>query len=117
MHSWQLRHIRERLINDFLAEQKRQRDEFDERLADIDRQIREAEAAEDQNRSDPMVLVRNSVGAPRRVYHDADDPCGRTKHGGREQQGQGFTPMRESDAKKLDGGALTRCTACWNPYN
>jgi hypothetical protein len=102
------------MIDDFLAEQKRQREDFDARLADIDKKIKEAEDAEDQSRRDPEVLVRSSLGARRRVYHDASDPCGRTKYNGGKQTG--FRKMRESEAKLMDGGVLTRCPSCWKPW-
>jgi hypothetical protein len=114
MHSWQLDRIRKQMIDDFLAEQKRQREEFDARLADIDEKIKQAEEAEDQSARDPEVLVRGSLGARRRVYHAADHPCGRTNHNG--GHSQGFMKMRESEAKQMDGGILTRCPSCWKPW-
>jgi hypothetical protein len=101
------------MIEDFLVEQKRQRNDFDVRLADIDEKIKEAESAEENSRRDPEVLVRMSLGARRRVYHDASDPCGRTKHNGGKQGA--FRKMPESEAKLMDGGILTRCTSCWKP--
>lgn len=111
LDSYHLKHLRARLIDNYLAEQKRQRDEFDAKLEDLNQKIIEAEAAENQAWQDPDVLVRSSVGVPRKVYHRASDPCGRTKYDGGRQQG--FSTMRESAAKQLEGGTLKRCSACW----
>lgn len=111
MHAFQLQQVRKQMIDDYLAEQKQQREEFDARLAGIDQQIKEAEEAERQSIRDPQVLVRGSLGARRRVYHSADHPCGRTSHNG--GHSQGFTEMPESKARKMDGGILTRCPSCW----
>jgi hypothetical protein len=111
MDSYHLKHLRARLIDSYLAEQKRQRDEFDDKLAELNQKIIDAEAAENQAWQDPEVLIRNSLGAPRKVYHRASNPCGRTKYDGGKQQG--FETMRESAAKQLDGGTLKRCSACW----
>ncbi|AWT42589.1 MULTISPECIES: hypothetical protein [Streptomyces] len=114
MHSFHLKQVRQQMVEDFLAEQKRLREEFDARLEAIDEKIKKAEAEENQQLLDPFVLVRSSLGARRRVYHSADHPCGRTKYDGGRQSG--FKKMRESEAKQMDGGILTRCPTCWKPW-
>ncbi|WP_425838887.1 hypothetical protein [Streptomyces fractus] len=112
MHSYSLELERQQLINAFLAEQKRQRDEFDGRLADLDARIAQAQQEERREVSDPKVLVRSSLGARRTVYHRAADPCSRTTH--TREGAEGFRPMPELEAKLLDGGVLKRCRTCWN---
>ncbi|MFC8836136.1 hypothetical protein ACFVMA_27505 [Streptomyces rochei] len=111
MNSYILQHQRTVLIEGFLAEEKRRRQEFDARLEALDAKIAEAERAETENYRNPEVLVRGSLGARRKVYHSAADPCGRTQYDGGKQRG--FTRMRESEAKLMDGGTLKRCSACW----
>jgi hypothetical protein len=113
MHSYHLKQMRAQLIDAHLAEQKRLREEFDTRLEALDKQIKEAEEAENLRWRDPEVLVRGSLGARRRIYHSAEHPCGRTRYNGGKQQG--FMKMRESEAKKMDRGILTRCSSCWKP--
>lgn len=112
MSSYALELQRAQMIDAHLAEQKRQRDEFDQRIADINARIAEAKKAEMDEVQDPEVLVRGSLGARRKIYHRAADPCGRTlRNGG---GSQAFTRMRESEAKQMDSGILKRCHACWN---
>lgn len=55
--------------------------------------------------NDIAVLVRTSIGAPREVYHLADQPCGHAF-------GRGFRPMLEGQAQAR---RLTRCTLCHWP--
>ncbi|MFI8094070.1 hypothetical protein ACIF9R_38230 [Streptomyces sp. NPDC086080] len=112
MNAYILREQRIRLIEGFLAEQKRHRQEFDAKLETLDKKIAEAERAETENYRNPEVLVRGSLGARRKVYHSATHPCGRTQYDGGKQQG--FMKMHESEAKLMDGGTLKRCTACWS---
>ncbi|MCP8711968.1 hypothetical protein [Streptomyces sp. AC04842] len=112
MNSYILRHQRTQLIESFLAEEKRRRQEFDARLEVLDREIAEAEHAEREDYRNPEVLVRGSQGARRKVYHSATNPCGRTQYDGGRQRG--FTKMRESEAKLMEGGTLKRCSACWS---
>ncbi|WP_282790868.1 hypothetical protein [Streptomyces sp. CC224B] len=111
MDSYHLKSIRAQMVEAFLAEQKRQREDFDQKITDLDERIRKAEGAEAQERQDPEVLVRGSMGAVRSVYHRAANPCGRTVYNG--GRSRGFMRMRESKAKQMDGGTLTRCRACW----
>ncbi|WP_093799039.1 hypothetical protein [Streptomyces sp. Wb2n-11] len=112
MSSYILREQRVRLIDGFLAEEKRRRQEFDARLEALDEKIVEAERNETETYRNPEVLVRGSVGARRKVYHSATHPCGRTQYDGGQQRG--FMKMRESEAKLMDGGVLKRCHACWS---
>lgn len=112
MHSYTLRAQRDSLIGVFLAEQKRQREDFDAKLASLDEQITQVEQQEMKAISDPQVLVRSSLGARRKVYHRAGNPCGRTAYNG--GRSEGFRRMPESEAKQMDGGILKRCSACWN---
>jgi ribosomal protein L13E len=51
---------------------------------------------------DPVVLVRNSVGAPLSKYHEAERPCGAAR-------GRGFTRMLEGEARQA---GLRRCRHC-----
>ncbi|MFD9211789.1 hypothetical protein ACFVY9_01480 [Streptomyces sp. NPDC059544] len=111
MSAYTLKAIRTQMMEDFLAEQKRQREEFDAKMRNLDEKIAEAERAELADRADPEVLVRASVGARRTIYHSAAHPCGRTQYDGGRQDP--FTRMRESEAKRMDGGALKRCPSCW----
>ncbi|MFE7929984.1 hypothetical protein ACFU6S_14840 [Streptomyces sp. NPDC057456] len=111
MDTYTLKQLRVGLLEGFLAEQKRQRQEFDTKLEALDKRIAEAAIAETENYRNPEVLVRGSLGARRKVYHSADHPCGRTQYDGGRQSG--FMRMRESKAKLMDGGVLKRCTACW----
>ncbi|MGW0947127.1 hypothetical protein ACWD4O_31900 [Streptomyces sp. NPDC002623] len=111
MDTYTLKQQRVGLLESFLAEQKRQRQEFDTKLEALDKRIAEAAIAETENCRNPEVLVRGSLGARRKVYHSADHPCGRTQYNGGRQSG--FMRMRESKAKLMDGGVLKRCTACW----
>ncbi|MFD8175254.1 MULTISPECIES: hypothetical protein [Streptomyces] len=112
MNSYILRQQRVQLIDSFLAETKRRRQEFDASLEALDEKIAEAERVEKEKYRNPEVLVRGSLGARRKVYHSADHPCGRTQYDGGRQQG--FMKMRESQAKLMDGGTLKRCSACWS---
>jgi len=100
------------LIEGFLAEEKRLRQEFDARLEALDEKIAEAERTETESYRNPEVLVRGSVGARRSIYHSAAHPCGRTQYDGGKQRG--FMKMPESEAKLMDGGTLKRCSACWS---
>lgn len=56
---------------------------------------------------DLEVLVRNSVGAPRTVYHRADWPCGHALL-------RGFQHVLEGQARAK---RLTRCVHCRWPAN
>ncbi|MFE0794722.1 hypothetical protein [Streptomyces mutabilis] len=112
MDSHHLKHLRTRLIEDFLAEQAKHRAAFDTSLAQLDKQIAEAEKVEMDGFKNPLVLVRGSLGARRRVYHSAEHPCKHTRHNGGKQQG--FKRMTETEAKAMDGGVLKRCTNCWS---
>lgn len=112
MNSYLLRDQRIRIIDAFLAEEKRRRQELDAALEALDGRITEAERNETENYRNPEVLVRGSLGARRKVYHYAANPCGRTQYDGGHQHG--FTKMRESDARLMDGGVLKRCSACWS---
>ncbi|MET8386489.1 hypothetical protein ABZV14_26150 [Streptosporangium canum] len=112
MYAEMWKHKRQQLIDAFLAEQKRQREELDEKLRELEEKIAEAENVWSEQVHNPVVLVRSSAGSPRKVYHHAGDPCGRTQYDGGRQSG--FMKMRESEAKLLNGGVLKRCSACWS---
>ncbi len=91
----------------FLADLKNLTEEFERERRDL----LQTQAAIDQLATeDPLVLVRQSVGARRKVYHSATAPCGRTNRTG--SHAAGFETMRESEAIALDGGHTKRCPAC-----
>jgi hypothetical protein len=100
-------HARAAILAKYLVDQRALTDQLESDLAYLDQVQAEAEK---QAVTDPFVLVRQSVGARRRVYHSADHPCGRTQRKG--SQAADFETMRESEAVALDHGHTKRCPAC-----
>ena len=88
---------RESAVEAFPRRGRSAQESLSKRLAILDRE----ETLDRERRADLLVLMRQSVGAPRPVYHFAERPCGFAR-------GRGFAEYLEGDLSD----SLDRCSSC-----